>query len=317
VLQPTAVNLGVVPAQATASSTVLLSHNRVDDHVITVTSFAWSTNPGSAFRVIQPAPPFAVRFGDPVPAIVSFTSPGPGEYEAELQVSYRVQAFSRVAVVRLKAVSPCDPALAECTPKTDACLISTEDGSYVRAYVPKLEEELDPAMRAIRGAHGKAIKTYTLPFNFLWRIAGLGKVIPEPPACCEGCDPSCVTGPCSKCLPGIEFHRLSERLASFVWRSPDSTTKTFSGTVPGVVAVALNVPSVVAGRAVVSPGYVEFFFFRDQAPELTLTDVEGSALFQGHVLCTNSSPYSARVRQFEAGSQPPHLNMVVVPSRVE
>jgi hypothetical protein len=187
------------------------------------------------------------------------------------------------------------------------CVVDLNRDTVFEVPVPErsYRQEVLPAIEAVSAVHSRAFLRYTLPAETLWTVAGMKALLGRSlSSCCESCAVPCADSVIlTKPSAGSSLARfeLDLRNVPNPWVVTDNR--------PGYDA-AVNLPTKITGRVVISPGLVELFF--DRPPQLSIA-VNSSDVFNGGVFCTSALPQWSVIRNAKYLGSTPAVHVRIQP----
>lgn len=291
-----------------------------------VISIKWSNGTQPSYIKTLSAPSVGDSFSQPMTYPFEIDISTPGRYSDVMQIEVEcadgnlcIDKPRTTLEIVFRMEVECSPSDSSCHPKGPACSIDFNSQYYVYFPVPSFGSRVSEPLYSVTKTHYSGLKTYKLPIDVFWAIAGLADFFdPINDKACE-CANQCQLGKESKCLPEIMFNHSpgSAIHSTFTWENPSNTSLTVASKPNPFYEITFILPPRIKGSALVGGSYVEFWFENAAvAPMLNVKYIgppgdypSGSILFDGPMQCTGTTRDYAAILHPDQGVDIPLIHL--------
>lgn len=262
-----------------------------------------SLTPATPVDIVVTVKPSAVAGNIAAKVLVSFINNGPALPDLPLNAKTTVS-------LPVTGASVCDPNQPGCNLPGPYCLIDKNTEEHIFFPTPNFKMRALPAIETHFRKHLDAFQDYELPIMQFADQLGLSPFITANTlACTNSCPAGCCQ--CQVCAPNIKFHKPSNEAnhATFVWDAGPAQGASITAIEPASgTTVEIKLPAKIRGVANVAPSHSEFFFQDESKPQVRMTNA-GGPIFEGALICLNTSAFGGVLRRLVPGSDKPRLNV--------
>lgn len=209
--------------------------------------------------------------------------------------------------IPFSAETVCAIGSADCNPNEPLCNANEHNPIQYLKVSQSTISDMANAQSAHRRLHNGGDSSYSMDFDFLFKVSGLARFFTLPPACPTGA-PQC-TQKCD-CVSAFSFEHIAgaPRVASFKWTG---TARTYS--TPANLPdwqLDFSVPADISGFAVVTAGYDEFFFDVASRPTM-IVRYRGQPIYDGPIACFSARTTRAQMKNPGATGVRPRVDLIV------